>query len=215
MLLQLFLGGDVVLALMILSTIILSLSFHEYGHAWSAKMYGDDTAERLGRLTINPISHIDPMGLLMVIVIGFGFAKPVPFNPNNFKSMWGVAGVAFAGPMANLIIAFVMVNIQSLAIKFGWVGPDDQNFLLFSYIVVRINLLLMLFNLIPLGVLDGHHILPYFLPKKLSRSYRTLNAQYGMIALLGIIVVSYIGVFPLLGFLATAADAIASFLKIV
>ncbi len=214
MLLPLLMNGQVILFVMILVAIILSLSLHEFGHAWSAKLYGDDTAQRLGRMTINPISHIDPIGLLMIVLIGIGYAKPVPFNPNNFKSMWGVAGVAMAGPAANLLIAFVAVNIQVYSVMAGWSLGENRGFLMFLEVLIIINLILMLFNLIPLGVLDGHHILPYFLPRTWAAKYRTLNAQYGMYALLGLLMLSLLGI-PVLGFLHRGADAIRSFLLVV
>jgi len=214
MLLPLLMNGQVITFVMILVAIILSLSFHEFGHAYSAKLYGDDTAQRLGRLTINPISHIDPMGLLMVVLVGIGYAKPVPFNPNNFKSMWGVAGVALAGPFANLIIAFVAINFWEFGANAGWGFLQDSNVQQFLRLLIMINLILMLFNLIPLGILDGHHILPYFLPKTLASKYRTLNAQYGMYALLGLLLLSMIGI-PVLGFIRTAGGWIANFLVIV
>lgn len=214
MLLSLLVNGQVVVFVMILIAIILSLSFHEFGHAYSAKLYGDDTAEKLGRLTINPIPHIDPMGLLMIVLVGIGYAKPVPFDPRNFKSMWGVAGVALAGPLANLIIAFVAINFYVYSFNAGWGFARDPNVGLFFDILVIINLILMVFNLIPLGVLDGHHILPYFLPKTIAAKYRTLNAQYGMLLLLGLLLLSMVGI-PVLGFILKAAYWIKSLLIIV
>lgn len=207
-------NGDYATFAMLLVALILSLSFHEFGHAWAAKMYGDDTAQRLGRLTINPIKHIDPMGLLMVIMVGVGYAKPVPFDPRNFKSVWGIAGVAIAGPVANLIIAFVCINVFIFGVEAGWGFLSTATGQAFFIILIRINLLLMLFNMIPLGVLDGHHILPYFLPKTLAQKYRALNAQYGMYALIGILLLSIVGI-PVLGFIITASDWISQLLIVV
>jgi len=215
MLLPLLMNGQVVLFLMIMVAIILSLSLHEFGHAWSAKMYGDDTAQRMGRLTVNPISHIDPIGLLMIVLIGIGYAKPVPFNPNRFNSMWGTAGVALAGPAANLLIAFIAQNVQAYIAVSGNAGPFSADTVYqFLEILIIINLILMLFNLIPLGVLDGHHILPYFLPKTLAEKYRTLNAQYGMYALLALLMLSVLGI-PVLRFILHAATAIRPFLIVI
>jgi len=213
MLINLLINGQVAVFAMIMIAIILSLSFHEFGHAYSAKLYGDDTAQRMGRLTINPISHIDPMGLLMVMLVGIGYARPVPFDPRNFKSIWGIAGVAMAGPLVNLIIAFVAINFYIFAYKAGWGFSRNTGFSLFFEFFIRINLLLMVFNLIPLGVLDGHHILPYFLPKTLAAKYRTLNAQYGMFALLGLLLLSMMGI-PVLRFITRTADWIAAQLVI-
>jgi len=95
----------------ILGAILLSLSFHEFGHAWVAKRFGDDTAQRAGRLTLNPISHIDPMGLMMVVFVGFGWAKPVPTDPRNFTSRYADMLVAAAGPAMNLLLAVIVVNV--------------------------------------------------------------------------------------------------------
>lgn len=211
---QLLQTGDFVAFAMLLVALILSLSLHEFGHAWAAKLYGDDTAQRLGRLTINPIKHIDPMGLLMVIMVGVGYAKPVPFNPNNFSSVWGRAGVAIAGPIANLLIAFVALNFYVFGLNAGWGFLDNDSSQQFFRILIYINLLLMLFNMIPLGVLDGHHILPYFLPKKLAEQYRSLNAQYGMYALIGLLLLSILGL-PVLSFIHAASDWFIKILLIV
>jgi len=207
-------SGDIAAFVMILVALILSLSLHEFGHAWAAKLYGDDTAQRLGRLTINPIKHIDPMGLLMVIMVGVGYAKPVPFDPRKLKSVWGIAGVAIAGPIANLIIAFVALNVFVYGLEAGWNFFNSETGKSFFIILIRVNLLLMLFNMIPLGVLDGHHILPYFLPKTLAQKYRTLNAQYGMYALIGILLLSVVGV-PVLGFIHSASNWFIQVLTVV
>ena len=109
--LQILLDGQVQLFVMILVAITFSLTLHEYGHAQSAKLLGDDTAQRMGRLTLNPIAHIDPVGLLMVIIVGFGWAKPVPIDIRNMKTPWGGAAVAVAGPLMNLLLAIVAINV--------------------------------------------------------------------------------------------------------
>ena len=177
----------------VLGAILLSLSFHEFGHAWVAKRFGDDTAQRAGRLTLNPISHIDPMGLMMVVFVGFGWAKPVPTDPRNFTSRYADMLVAAAGPAMNLLLAVITVNLIVQGIRFGWYVPYDTlpQAMLF---VARINLLLMVFNLLPIGALDGHYILPYFLPRQLSQRYRYYNDRYGNFVLLGLIVLSFLGI---------------------
>jgi len=207
-------SGDFVTFGMLLVALIMSLSLHEFGHAWAAKLYGDDTAQRLGRLTINPIPHIDPVGLLMVIMVGVGYAKPVPFDPRNFSSVWGRAGVAIAGPLANLIIAFIALNLFLYGSQAGWGFFSTDTGVQFFRILIMVNLFLMLFNMIPLGVLDGHHILPYFLPKKLAHQYRSLNAQYGMYVLIGILLLTVLNI-PVLTPLYIAADWFIRVLSIV
>ena len=182
----------------ILAAILLSLSFHEFGHAWVAKRFGDDTAQRAGRLTLNPISHIDPMGLMMVVFVGFGWAKPVPTDPRNFTSRYADMLVAAAGPAMNLLLAVIVVNVlfQVWPVVWyeGWILIPDEPLPKAMLYVVHINLLLMVFNLLPIGALDGHYILPYFLPRQLSQRYRYYNHRYGNFALLGLIALSFLGV---------------------
>lgn len=182
------------LFVLILFSLILSLTFHEYGHGIMAKYFGDRTAEQQGRLTLNPIPHIDPMGLLMVIFIGFGFAKPVPTDPRNYTSRWGVLFVAAAGPFMNLLVAFVAINLYGLGLFMGWSlfeGQAANNFFIF---LASINMLLMVFNLIPIGPLDGHYILPYFLPNNLARIYLYYNNRYGNWFLLSLVVLALMGI---------------------
>lgn len=202
---QLLFQGQVVTFVLLLTTIVISLSFHEFGHAWSAKLYGDNTAQEQGRLTMNPIAHIDPIGLLMIMIIGFGWAKPVPTNPNNFNSFWATLVVAAAGPLANLILAFLAINLYALAATNGYQFVQSESASTFFYLFTYINLLLMLFNLIPVGPLDGHYILPYFLPRTLARTYRDLNARYGAFAVLGLVLLSYAGL-PIFDALRSAAQ---------
>lgn len=194
-----------------LFVIIFSLTLHEFGHAASAKMLGDNTAEKMGRLNLNPLNHIDPIGLLAVIFISFGFAKPVPVNPRNFKTKWADAAVAAAGPFMNLMIAIVAINLLAY-------GVSNQIEVLSSstaYTVLTtltvINLILMLFNLLPIGPLDGHYIMEWLLPKSLKYKYHQLNSQYGSKFFLVLIVLSIIGL-PIFSFLHTYSMKIANLL---
>lgn len=174
--------------------LIFSLTFHEYGHGKVASLIGDDTAERAGRLTLNPLPHIDPMGLLMLMLIGIGYAKPVPTDPRRFNTRWGMLMVAAAGPGMNLLLAIVIINVYSLGLKlgiplFGTAGAYE-----FFTTLGLINMLLMLFNLLPIGPLDGSYIFPYLLPRDLAQKYLVLNQRYGVYALLTLIVLSFLGV---------------------
>lgn len=194
MLIQLLYQGQVALFAMIIIALVISLSYHEFGHAYVAKRFGDTTAEQAGRLTINPLAHIDPMGLLMVVFVGFGYAKPVPVNSRNFSSRYADLLVAAAGPGMNLLVAVVTINFYLFGLNMGWESfaqPGPKFF--FTYLAL-INLLLMVFNLIPLGALDGHYILPYFLPRHMAQRYRYYNDKYGNYALLALIVLSIMGV---------------------
>jgi Zn-dependent protease len=193
--------------------IIISLSFHEFGHAWTAKKFGDNTAERMGRLTLNPVSHIDPIGLLMVATVGFGFAKPVPTNPSNFNSYYASAWISAAGPGMNLILAFISVNLLAAAQLFGLdylLQPGPQTFLTY---MAFINMLLMLFNLLPIGPLDGHYILPYFLKRNLAYAYTQWNAKYGVMVLMGLVLLSFIGL-PVFSYLFYFGAFLANLLVI-
>ena len=129
----------------------------------------------------------------MVVLVGFGFAKPVPTNPRNYNSIWAQFVVAAAGPLANLLIAVVAWNVYRYGAQSGWENFLNPSASIFFSILVGINLLLMVFNLIPLGPLDGHYILPYFLPKRLAQRYTALNAQYGGMVFLGLIALSILG----------------------
>lgn len=189
----LFDGQWAVFALIVISLVI-SLSAHEYGHAQVAKWFGDDTAERAGRLTLNPIAHIDPFGLLMVVMVGFGYAKPVPTDPRKFTSRSADLWVAAAGPFMNLVLATIMLNIFALSITSGAEFIQNDGVRTFFTFLVLINLVLMIFNLIPLGPLDGQYILPYFLPERLRRVYRYYNDRFGSFVLLGLILLQILGV---------------------
>jgi len=212
--LHLIMQGRVNEALLLLIAIVISLSFHEFGHAWTAKKFGDNTAERMGRLTLNPVAHIDLMGLLMVAVIGFGYAKPVPTDPRNFNSPKASLWISAAGPGMNLILAIIFVNlwVASYQYDFGLFSQAGAQF--FMQYMAFINLLLMLFNLLPIGPLDGHYILPYFLPRDLAYKYVQWNAHYGTMALFGFIALSMLGV-PVFSFLMGVAGSLASLLVII
>ena len=191
---QLILNQQYLLFILIAFALIFSLTFHEYGHGKVASMIGDDTAKRAGRLTLNPIPHIDPLGLLMVLLIGIGYAKPVPTDPRKFNTRWGILMVAAAGPGMNLLLAIVTINLYALGLKAG-IGlfQTDVAYFFFTYLAL-INMLLMLFNLLPIGPLDGSYILPYVLPRDTARKYIQLNQRYGTYALLALIALNFLGV---------------------
>ena len=181
--LTLLLNGDYATFILLLAGIIFSLSIHEFGHAWMAKLQGDTTAQLAGRLSVNPVAHIDPWGLIMVILVGIGYAKPVPVNPANFRSAYGNLLVAAAGPGMNLLMALIAVNVFHHTA--GATSPLLGQVLLN---LALINMLLAVFNLLPIGPLDGHYILPYLLPRSLAARYVVLNDRYGTMLLLGLIV---------------------------
>ena len=196
MLFELLLQHQYVTFAVIACALIFSLTFHEYGHGKAASLIGDDTAERAGRLTLNPIPHIDLTGLLMVLLIGIGYAKPVPADPRKFNTRWGVMLVAAAGPGMNLLLAIFTINLYVLGLRSGWSLFQTDVAREFFYYLPHINMMLMLFNLLPIGPLDGSHILPYLLPRETARSFIQFNRQYGVYALLGLVLVHFF-VFPI------------------
>ena len=213
-LISLVFEGEVALFAAIVAALVLSLSFHEFGHAWIAKLSGDDTAERAGRLTLNPVAHIDPMGLLMVLFVGFGYAKPVPTDPRNYRTRRADLWIAAAGPGMNLVLAILAWNffLSMLAadVEF-FAGWNAQTFFI---ILVQVNLLLMVFNLIPLGPLDGTYVLPHLLPRSLADTYRYYNARYGVWALFALIAAGLLG-FPVFSGLMSFAQALLPYITFV
>ncbi len=213
--LNLIYQGQLGLVAIIVFALVFSLSFHEFGHAYIAKLYGDRTAELQGRLTLNPLAHIDPMGLLMVILIGFGYAKPVPTNPSNFTSPKADLWVSAAGPGMNLVLAIIATiiatNFYQFALNMEWqIFYSSAVNIFFNYFIV-INLVLMVFNLIPLGPLDGHYILPHFLPRDLAHKYKLFNAQFGSIILFGFIALSLLGL-PVFNYVFAVGRALQPFI---
>jgi Zn-dependent protease len=173
-----------------IAILIMSVVIHEVSHGYAAALQGDPTAKYQGRLTLNPIKHLDPMGSIIVPLItaqfgiAFGWAKPVPFNPYNLRNQrWGELIVAIAGPLSNLLIALVFGTI----IRFG-LHSLPTSFINFSVLVVIVNLGLAIFNLVPVPPLDGSKVLFAFLPYQ-WRDIRRKIEQYGFILVLLLIMI--------------------------
>ena len=159
---------------MIFIPLILSLTVHEYAHAWSARRLGDDTAERMGRLSLNPIVHLDLLGTVILPLLGipFGWAKPVPVDPSRFRRDvrmgTGMAITASAGPLANVALAVLSTVILGILLRFApdslQVGDGARALLV---IAIQLNVSLALFNLIPIPPLDGSRIVDGFMPLRL------------------------------------------------
>jgi Zn-dependent protease len=182
----------------LVAVLIMSVVVHEVAHAWQARREGDDTAERLGRITLNPLPHLDPLG--SIIIPGllawqggmiFGWAKPVPVNPLNYRQY--VAGdirVSLAGIVSNLGLALLATVVSGVVVKVdSLVGGTGgvANFLLMTLdYAIFINLILAFFNLIPIPPLDGSHVVAHLLPRQIADGYRDLG-RYGLLIVMAMI----------------------------
>jgi len=174
---------DVVYILTVLGVILVSMTLHEAMHGYIAYFLGDDTAKLEGRLTLNPVKHIDPfLTLLLPLLLAilhapiFGGAKPVPFNPNRLKyDEWGAALVALAGPLTNLIIAFILFGVYALA---G--APQSGTIALILMTGVMVNLGFFVFNIIPIPPLDGSRVLYALAPDFARRGMEAIE-RYGIV----------------------------------
>lgn len=195
--------------LLLLPAILIGLTFHEFAHGWVADRLGDHTARHQGRLTLNPLAHIDPMGFLMLILFKFGWAKPVPVNPYNMRGdpSRNMLVVALAGPVANIIVAIVTAVL---------IGLGLANFIPYGeyllYLTLQINVVLAVFNLIPVPPLDGSKILAGLLPGQSHFIYQM--ETYGTIILLLLLFTGVLGkiLWPMVSFIVSLLLTIAKFI---
>jgi len=151
--------------LILIPVLMFALCFHEFSHAFVAYILGDDTAQRQGRLTLNPLAHLDPIGSLMILLVGFGWAKPVPVNPMKLNDRYyGMIKVAFAGPASNLLLAFIGGCLVRLINSFDI--PVNETFSMAIGYFLHINIALAIFNLIPVAPLDGSQIFGALIERK-------------------------------------------------
>lgn len=193
-----------------IAAVLLSLTFHEFSHAFVARLRGDRTAEREGRLSLNPLDHVDPVGLLAFLFLGFGWAKPVPYNPYNLKDpKWDGVAIAFAGPISNLLFAGVAAVVFRALVGGGVIDP--LNLLSgFLFLTVYLNLALAVFNLIPVHPLDGAKLAFALLDGPRHAAAREFIAIRGPQILMFLIVLSFLTPFHPFGFVSDAAMSICS-----
>ena len=183
---------DISTLLIILPPILFALTFHEYAHAWSAFRFGDPTARLQGRLTLNPMAHLDPAGTIMLIItilagVGLGWAKPVPVDTRYLKNpRQGMMWIALAGPVSNILLAFILGWLFSVLPSNG--GDMTEIFRQMVRVGISINLSLAFFNLIPIPPLDGSRVLTGLLPPQQAYQYSQLE-MYGPMLLIGFIMV--------------------------
>lgn len=178
-------------------TLVVALTVHELAHAWSADQLGDDTPRAAGRLTLNPLAHLDPLGSLMLLAFGFGWARPVPVNPYALtrRTPAGLMLVSIAGPFSNLLLAIV----AALPFRAGWLEPvygggggllPSPSGFLIEFIFI--NLILLFFNLIPLAPLDGEKVASYLLPAGGQMLLERIR-PYGPMLLMALLVLGRVG----------------------
>ena len=178
------------LVLLVLA-IIPSLAIHEAAHGWMALRFGDDTAKQMGRVTLNPIPHIDPLGLLLPLM-GFplGWAKPVPVNPFKVHNpSVGLPAIAAAGPASNILQMLLGGLVFMICNKMEWFSGYSM-FTTFLYLYVTVNLSLALFNLIPLAPLDGSKMLSFFMPEETAKRYEAFLYRSRVFPLIALIVLN-------------------------
>jgi Zn-dependent protease len=166
--------------------IVLGITVHEFMHAYAAHRLGDDTARLLGRLSLNPMAHLDPFGTLLIVLAGFGYGKPVPFNESRLRTTLGVTFVAVAGPLANLALA----ALCAIPLRFSGgslIGGGAYAEILFA--IVTWNCVLAIFNLVPIPPLDGANVVYGLLSPRQQFSWRTYQ-QYGPFLLLFILLLA-------------------------
>jgi Zn-dependent protease len=190
---------------------LLSLTVHECAHAFAAEKSGDPTGRYLGRITLNPIPHIDILGTVIFPLLAFtsgammfGWAKPVPFNPMNLRDRrWGEILIALAGPGSNILLVIIFMIISKIVVPDSWIminalwdwNSIDDPLLMVLAIGINLNIVLAVFNLIPIPPLDGHHVLRNLLPDSLAEAYAQIPDMVGFAILMLLI---FIGVTSML-----------------
>jgi len=191
----------------LVTALIVGISFHEFSHAYVADSMGDRLPRSLGRVTLNPLAHLDPAGTIILFLFGFGWGKPVPVNPNVARNpKAAMALIAGAGPLSNFLVAAV----AGLPLQAGWVpwlppfnlsvirslvhgGWGAEEYLgLYLSAIVLISIILGVFNLLPISPLDGHRVVPAFLTDEAARSYMQLQRRYGFIILIVLIALPFL-----------------------
>ena len=171
---------DVLIAILLI--LFVSLPFHEFSHALAAYRLGDSTAKYMGRLTLNPLAHLDPFGALLILLVGFGWAKPTPYNPYNVRGgKTGEVIIAIAGPISNLVLAIA----AALPLRYIYATGMDVPVVVVSALstFVMLNVILAVFNLIPIPPLDGSKLLYAAMNPQTERQWRPVLEQYGFIIL--------------------------------
>lgn len=188
-----------IVGVMMLVGAVFSIMLHEVAHGFAAWKAGDPTAKYYGRMTLNPLKHFDLFGFACFVIIGFGWAKPVPVNDSNFRNYRkGLFWVAVAGVLTNLALAFVSVPLAELSWMWYKAAPNDFAFALANLFegMWQVNMLFIVFNLLPIYPLDGFRVVEALGKGRFARRYKNFMYEYGSWVLLAVLVVIYILSFP-------------------
>lgn len=200
MILSLLFSGQPLLFIVIVAAIVYVITVHEFSHAFAGHLEGDHTAESMGRLTLNPFSHIEPWGFALLLVVGFGWGRPVPFNPLNLKhKRWGPALISLAGPISNILSLILFGSIYKILVVTQVIASTNFLMVFLEWLMI-LNAILAVFNLIPIPPLDGSKLLFAILPT----TNNTLRARlflerYGIFILIGLIFLDNVSPISILG----------------
>ena len=206
------LASQPLLALIWLIVILMALTIHEFAHALIGLKLGDPTAESMGRVTLNPMAHIDWVGFLPLLLLGFGWAKPVPFNPYNLKDpKWDAVKIALAGPASNFLLAIVSALVFRGLTMAGVIGFNNA-LSFFLILLVIINLYLMFFNIVPIYPLDGSKLLDALLVKPEHQRVRQSIAHYGPRVLMMLVILALLTDFNIFFFISVPSSFVCDLL---
>ena len=198
---MIFINIEPQIIVLLIPALVFSLSFHEFSHAWMAYRLGDSTAARMGRLTLNPISHLDPVGSIALLLMGFGWAKPVPVDTRYLQNpKEDMVKVAAAGPISNIILAIIAALALRILFSTDLITNSIKTFFI---IFMQINITLAVFNLLPVSPLDGSQILSPFLEKKFGSDIVWKMQLYGPRILFFIILFSMVTDIHIFSFIIT------------
>lgn len=186
--------------LALIPSIVAAITVHEFAHAWTALKFGDTTAYRQGRVTLNPLVHLDPMGTLLFLLAGFGWGRPTPVNQNAFTHPRADLVVSIAGPISNLLLACcagLIIRVPLTKHLLDLMGIGESGWYL-AVTFVQMNVILAVFNLLPIWPLDGSHVVENLLPPEQAHRFKRFGVAYGSFVLLGVILMGRLTGFSLL-----------------